>query len=103
MNKQRFAKVHRVSGSVQIGAVEVVIDAEHADGTRTYRVIAPILPHYGNMPHEGAEWTLQHGRGGRTKAELERDFAPSSFGLFSYEGSAVGYPYYRHPIQQHTY
>lgn len=97
---KRFRKAHRVSGSVQVGAIEVKIDAEHADGTRTYRVVAPILPHYGNMPHDDAEWVLQHGRGDRTKEELQRDFANCSYGLFEYRGSAVGYPYYRHPIQQ---
>ncbi len=105
MTKQakQYSPPHRVSGSVQIGAIEVRIEKEHADGTRTYSVVAPVLPHWGNQPHDGAEWVLQRGKGPRTKAELERDFASCSFGLFGYRGSAVGYPYYRHPIQQHAY
>lgn len=94
-----------VSGSIQLGSIRVhVLRGPDVYGDETncieYRVVAPILPHWGNLPHEGAEWVVQHGIGPRSVAELEAAFAGYDHALICYRGSAHGYPYYRHPIQQ---
>jgi len=97
---RRASRKPQLSGSVQVGParLEIIRECEpYADGTRRweYRVVAPVVPHWGNVPKPGAEWVIQIGIGPRTEAELLRDFANeiAQGGLYHYRGAAELFPY----------
>lgn len=102
MSYRRAPRKQQLSGSVQVGParLEIVRECEpYPDGTRRweYRIVAPVEPHWGNVPKPGAEWVHQHGIGPRTEEELRRDFAYQleNGGLYGYRGSVENFPYVR--------
>lgn len=62
----------RISGAVQLGAVELWIGPRDENGACEYTVAAPVMPYYGMRPRQGlAPWVLQHGRTRDDDATLE--------------------------------
>lgn len=102
MMPQRKAPRTRLSGSVQVGPAVLIMEGrgpDYPDGSPCYRyrVEAPVLPNWGNIPKPGAVWVFNRGMGPRTEDELRRDYASQlqSGGLYEFKGYEDEFPYVR--------